>query len=76
MIVPFNVSYECQSINGDNGSISQKILLESELLSMQNVDLGVAYSCVKCDVFIVTEFDAMRICILLLECSWPRKSQF
>ena len=68
--------YEGQSINNDNGSISQKILLELELLSMQNVDMGVAYSCVKYDVFITTGFDAMRMCILHLEWSWPRKSQF
>ena len=37
--------YEGQSINSDNGSISQKILLESELFMMQNVDMGNAYSC-------------------------------
>ena len=68
--------YEGQSINSDNGSISQKILIELELLSMQNVDMGVTYSCVNYDVFIATGFDAMRICILHLECSWPRSSQF
>ena len=38
----FAQTYEGQSINTDNGSISQNILLESELSSMQNVDMGVA----------------------------------
>ena len=57
------VNYEGQSINSDNGSISQKILLESELFMMQNVDMGYAYSYVKYGVFITTRFDAMRICI-------------
>ena len=57
------VSYEGQSINSDNGSISQKLLLESELYMMQNVDMGNAYSCVKYGVFITTRFGAMRICI-------------
>ena len=33
--------------NRDNGPISQKILLESELFVTQNVDIGVAYSCLK-----------------------------
>ena len=55
--------YEGRSINSDNGSISQKILLESELFMMQNVDMGNAYYCVKYGVFITTRFDAMRICI-------------
>ena len=55
--------FEGQSINSDNESISQKILLESELFMMQTVDMGNAYSCVKYGVFITTRFDAMRICI-------------
>ena len=54
--------YEGQSVSSDNGSISQKILLESELFVMQNVDMGVAYSCLKYDVFITIRFDGMRIC--------------
>ena len=33
--------YEGQSINSDNGPISQKTLLESELFVTQNVDIGV-----------------------------------
>ena len=45
--------YEGQSINSDDGSISQKILLESELFVTQNVDMGVAYSCLKYGVFIM-----------------------
>ena len=55
--------YEGQSINSDNGSISLKILLESELFVIQNVDMGVAHSCLKYGVFITTRFDGMRICI-------------
>ena len=51
--------YEGQSINSDNLSISQKILLESELFVMQNVDMGVAYSCLKYGVFIMNRFDLM-----------------
>ena len=67
-------TYTGQSVNSDNGSISQKILLEHELFSMQIVDMGVAYLCMKYGVFITTRFDAKRICILPLECSWPRKT--
>ena len=69
-----NTMYEGQSINSDNGSISQKICLESELCMMQNVDMGDVYSCVKCGVFITTRFDAMRICIQHCGWPWPRKS--
>ena len=68
--------YKGQSINSDNGSISQKILSESELFVMHNVEIGVAYSCLKYGVFIMTGFDAMKICIQHCECSWPRKSPF
>ena len=69
-------TYTGQSVNSDNGSISQRILLEPELFSMQIVDMGVAYLCMKYGVFIITRFDAKRICILPLKCSWPRKTQF
>ena len=55
--------YEGQSINSDNGSVSQKILLESELFVTQNVDMGVAYPCLKYGVFIMNGLDVMRICI-------------
>ena len=68
----FELRYHPKSINSDNGSITQKILLESELLTVQNVDMSVAYSCVKYGVFITTGFDAVRICILHLECSWSQ----
>ena len=68
--------YEGQSINSDDGSISQKILLESELFVTQNVDMGVAYSCLKYGVFIMNRFDVVRICIQHCECSWPRISPF
>ena len=47
----------------DNESISQKILVESELFFTQSVDIGVAYLCLEYGVFITTRFDAMRICI-------------
>ena len=30
---------------------------------MQNVNMGVAHSCLKYGVFITTRFDGMRICI-------------
>ena len=64
--------YGAQSINSDDGSISQKILLESELF----VDMGVAYSCLKYGVFIMNRFDVLRICIQHCECSWPQISPF
>ena len=69
-------TYEGQSINTDNGSISQKILLESKLSITQNVDMGVAYSCLKYGIYITARFGAMRICIQHCECSWPKKSPF
>ena len=68
--------YEGHSRISDNESISQKILLESELFVTQNVDLGVAYSCLKYGVFIMSRFDAIRICKQHYECSWPPKSLF
>ena len=68
--------YEGQSINSDNGSISQKILLQSELFMMKNVDMGNAYSCVKYGVFISTRFDTMMIYIQHCGWLWPRKSPF
>ena len=62
------------SVNSDNGSISRKILLESELFMMQNMDMRNAYYCVKSGAFITTRFDAMRICIQHCGWPWPRKS--
>ena len=76
LVYHVNVIYEGQSINSDSGSISQKILSESESFVMQNVEKGEAYSCLKYGVFITTRFDAMRICIQHCECSCPRKSPF
>ena len=61
--------YEGQSINSDNGSISQKALLESELFVTQNVDMNVAYPCLKYGVFIMNKFDVVRIYIQHCECS-------
>ena len=72
----YKVTCEGQSISSDNRSISQKYLLESELFVRQNMDMGVAYSCLKYDVFITTRFYGMRIRIQDSECSWPRKSPF
>ena len=63
-------------MNSDNGSISKKILLESELLVTQNVDIGVAYSCLKYGVFNMNRFDLGRLCIQLCECSWPEYLHF
>ena len=37
----------CHSIKSDNGSMSQKILLESKSFCKQNVDIGVAYTCLQ-----------------------------
>ena len=65
--------YECHSRISDNKSISQKVLLESELFLIQNVDIGAACSFLKHGVFITTRFDARRICIQHYECSWPKK---
>ena len=56
--------YEGQSINSDNGPMSQKVLLESEIFVTHNMDIGVAYSYLKYGVFITTRFDAMRISTL------------
>ena len=68
--------YEGQSINSDHGPISKTVLLESELFLTQNVDMGVAYSCLKYGVFIMNRFDVMRIWIQHCECSRPRISPF
>ena len=42
--------YEGQSINSDSGSISQKILIKSELFVTLNVDICVVYlsECLNC----------------------------
>ena len=53
------VKYEGHARISDNESISQKILVESELFVTQNVDIGCAYLCLKYGVFITTIFDAM-----------------
>ena len=41
-------------ISSDNGLISQKLLLESELYYPLHVAMGVAYSCLKYGVYITT----------------------
>ena len=41
-------------ISSDNGLISQKLLLKSEFYDPLYVAMGVAYSCLKCGVFVTT----------------------
>ena len=55
--------YEGQSINSDDGSISQKILLESKLFVKRKMWTCVAYSCLKYGVFIMNRSDVVRICM-------------
>ena len=54
--------YVGRQISSDNGLISQKLLLKSELYYPLHVTMGVAYSCLKYGVFIITLFDAIQIC--------------
>ena len=46
--------YEGHPISSDNGLISQKLLLLSELYYPLHVAVGFAYSCLKFGVFITT----------------------
>ena len=46
--------YEGHPICSDNGLISQKLLLESNVYYPLHVAMGVDYSCVKYEVFITT----------------------
>ena len=46
--------YVGHPISSDNGLISQKLLLKSELYYPLHVAIGVAYSCMKYGVFIIT----------------------
>ena len=48
------VLYEGHPISSDNGLISQKLLLKSELYYPLHVAMDVAYSCLKYGVFIIT----------------------
>ena len=50
--------YEGNSRIGDNEFIYQNLLPDSELFVAQNVNIGVAYSCLKYGVFIPARFDA------------------
>ena len=43
---------------------------------IQNVNIGVAYPCLKYGVFIKTRSDAIRICIQLLSAPAYKKSPF
>ena len=46
--------YVGHPISSDNGLISQKLLLKSEFYYPLYVAMGVAYSCMKYGVFIIT----------------------
>ena len=63
-------------ISSDNGLISQKLLLKSEFYYPLHVVMGVAYSCLKYGVFIITWSDAMQICKQNCESQWSRKFTF
>ena len=52
--VIFSTVYEGHPISSDNGLISQKLLMKSELYYPLHVAVGVAYSCLKFGVFITT----------------------
>ena len=49
-----NRIYVGHPISSDNGLISQKLLLKSEFYHLLQVAMGVAYSCLKYGVFIIT----------------------
>ena len=59
--VQSNYTYEGHPISSDNGLISQKLLLKSEFYYPLHVAMGVAYSCLKYRVFIITCSDAIHI---------------
>ena len=46
--------YVGHPISSDNGLISQKLILKSEFYYPLHVVMGVAYSCLKYEVFITT----------------------
>ena len=46
--------YVGHPISSDNGLISQKLILKSEFYYPFHVAMGVAYSCLKYEVFITT----------------------
>ena len=68
--------YEGRPICSDNGLISQKLLLKSEVYYPLHVVMGVTYSCVKCEVFITTGSYAIQICKQHCESPWPQKITF
>ena len=45
--------YVGRPINSDNGLISQKLLLKSKFYYPLHVAMGVAYSCLRYEVFII-----------------------
>ena len=53
--------YVGHPISSDNDPISQKLLLKSEFYYRLHVAMGVAYSCLKYGVFIITWSDAIQI---------------
>ena len=49
-----NANYVGHPISSDNGLISQKQILKSDFYYPLHVAMGVAYSCLKYEVFITT----------------------
>ena len=75
-IQPLETYYEGHPIFSDNGLISQKLLLKSEVYYPLHVAMGVDYSCVKYAVFITTGSYAIQICKQHCESPWPLKITF
>ena len=53
-IVDYKITYVGHPISSDDGPISQKVLLKSEFYCPLPVAVGVAHSCLKYGVFIIT----------------------
>ena len=68
--------YEGHPISSDNGLISQKLLIWSELYYHLHVAMDVAYCCLKYGIFIITWSDAIQICKQHCASPWPRKFTF
>ena len=71
-----NLYYVGHPIRSDNGLISQKLLWKSEFYHPLQVAMGVAYSCLKYGVFIITGSDVIQICKQHCESPCPRKYTF
>ena len=68
--------YVDHHISSDNGLISQKLLLKSELYCPLHVTMGLAYSYLKYGAFITTSYDAIQIFKKHCESPWHQKSRF